>query len=54
MSAWQFVSAASTMLVKHQAIAGGSMSRTITRCWQLLLFPLLSVTVHVTRLVPTE
>src|SRR5206468_465836 len=29
------------------------MSRTITRCWQVVVFPLLSVTVQVTVFVPT-
>src|ERR1700719_688205 len=36
-----------------QVITGGWMSRTITRCWQVAVFPLLSVAVQVTRLVPT-
>src|SRR4051812_8906095 len=29
------------------------VSRTITLCWQVVVLPLLSVTVHVTVLVPT-
>src|SRR5437660_3286651 len=36
-----------------QVITGPWMSRTITRCWQVAAFPLLSVAVQVTRFVPT-
>src|SRR5947207_4782881 len=36
-----------------QVITGGCVSRTITRCWQVAMLPLLSVAVQVTRLVPT-
>src|SRR5207302_11428974 len=36
-----------------QVITGACVSRTITRCWQVATFPLLSVAVQVTRLVPT-
>src|SRR5262245_6250346 len=36
-----------------QLIAGGSLSRTTTRCWQLAVLPLTSIAVHVTRFVPS-
>src|SRR5205823_6077071 len=42
-----------TVTSAGQVIAGACASRTITRCWQFALLPLLSVAVHVTRLVPT-
>src|ERR1043165_5438784 len=35
-----------------QVIVGLVVSRTITRCTQLLLLPLVSVTTHLTRFVP--
>src|SRR3989442_1654903 len=36
-----------------QVITGPWVSRTITRCWHVAVFPLPSVAVQVTRLVPT-
>src|SRR5438105_11087423 len=36
-----------------QVITGPWISRTITRCWQVAVLPLLSVAVQVTRLLPT-
>src|SRR5437867_1658577 len=44
-------SALNTRLGGH-VIVGAVVSRTITRCAQLLLLPLVSVTVQVTRFVP--
>src|SRR5438876_165502 len=41
------------MMLAGQVMTGPWMSRTITRCWQVALLPLLSVAVQVTRLVPT-
>src|SRR2546428_1211940 len=35
-----------------QVIVGTWLSRTTTRCWQVVVLPLLSVAVQVTRLVP--
>ena len=40
MAAAQFEFAASTKFVKLHEIVGGVVSRTMTRCWQVLLFPL--------------
>ena len=45
--------AALTMMLAGQVITGPWMSRTITRCWQVVVLPLPSVTVQVTVLVPT-
>src|SRR5262249_35695192 len=44
-------SAATTIFDGH-VITGGCVSRTMTCCWQVEVFPLLSVAVQVTRLVP--
>jgi len=38
--------AALTMMLAGQVITGPWMSRTITRCWQVALLPLPSVTVQ--------
>jgi hypothetical protein len=46
------VSAFATMFV-GQVITGGVVSRTMTRCWELLVFPLVSVTIQITTLVPS-
>src|SRR5437588_114095 len=45
--------AALTVMFAGQVITGPWISRTITRCWQVALLPLLSVAVQVTRFVPT-
>src|SRR6267378_3693261 len=37
----------------QEVMTGTWMSRTITRCWQVVVLPLPSVTVQVTVLVPT-
>src|SRR5215472_15472387 len=44
---------AATTIFDGQVITGGCVSRTITCCWQVAMLPLLSITVQVTRLVPT-
>src|SRR3989441_56072 len=41
-----------TVTSAGQVIVGAWLSRTMTRCWQLAVLPLLSVAVQVTRLVP--
>src|SRR5882672_10338519 len=41
-----------TVTSAGQVIVGGWLSRTITRCWHVAVFPLLSVAVQVTTLVP--
>src|ERR1043166_6406121 len=46
-------SAVNTMFAGH-VITGGSVSRTLTLCTQVAVFPLLSDAVQVTRLVPTR
>src|SRR6185503_16966085 len=42
-----------TVTSAGQVIAGCWLSVTMTRCWQVAVFPLLSVAVQVTRFVPT-
>src|SRR5437870_3359003 len=41
-----------TVTSAGQVIVGAWLSRTMTRCWQVAVLPLLSVAVQVTRLVP--
>src|SRR5207245_657439 len=41
-----------TVTSAGQVIVGTWLSRTMTRCWQVAVLPLLSVAVQVTRLVP--
>src|SRR2546427_3054735 len=41
-----------TVTSAGQVIVGTWLSRTTTRCWQVVVLPLLSVAVQVTRLVP--
>src|SRR5262249_39020795 len=41
-----------TIRVGGQVMVGGVWSRTTTSCWQVAELPLVSVTVHVTVLVP--
>src|SRR2546428_7600043 len=43
----------STVTSAGQVIVGTWLSRTTTRCWQVVVLPLLSVAVQVTKLVPT-
>ena len=44
---------AETITFDAQLIAGGEVLPTTTCCWQLLLLPLTSTTVQVTKVVPT-
>ena len=48
-----WLAAALTVMLVGQVIVGPWLSRTITRCWQVVVLPLVSVAVHVTRFVPT-
>src|SRR5467141_107272 len=41
-----------TVTSAAQVMVGTWLSRTMTRCWQVAVLPLLSVAVQVTRLVP--
>jgi hypothetical protein len=42
-----------TVMLAGQLMLGGCVSRTMTRCWQKLVLPLVSVTIQVTTFVPT-
>src|SRR3989442_13517862 len=42
-----------TVMAAGQVIVGGSLSTTVTVCWQVLLLPFTSVAVQVTTVVPT-
>src|SRR5207248_2836126 len=48
----QLPALALTVISAGQVIVGGRLSRTITRCWHVAVFPLPSVAVQVTTLVP--
>src|SRR5205809_797234 len=49
----QLPASALAITLAGQRICGGSLSTTVTVCWQLLLLPFTSVAIQVTTVVPT-